>query len=258
MPELPEVEIFKRYGEKHFLNRKIQKVEIDDELVVTVAPKAFENLYGEKITSFKRRGKTLYGTTSKDNLFLTLHFGMTGYLRNCDEKEDQPKGTRVSFELEDGYMAWVNPRKFGRVGLTDRIEEYFKSKNVGEDALEISQDDFVQIFSELKGPIKSRLMDQKNVAGIGNIYADEILFQCEIHPEMDTQELSKKTLGEIHTAMQRIFGVAIRHKADYSTYPKHYLLYDRSEERQDPRLSRIKVGGRTTFFDPKKQKKNQR
>jgi len=256
MPELPEVEMFKRYGEKHFLNRKIQRVEIDDKLVVTVSPKAFENLYGEEITSFKRRGKTVYGATSKEDLFLTLHFGMTGYLRNCDKKEAQPKGTRVSFELEDGYMAWVNPRKFGRVGLTDDIDSYFKQKNVGEDALSISQEAFVRNFKGLKGPVKSRLMDQKNVAGIGNIYADEILFQCEIHPESKTEKLSEKILGEIHTVMQQIFGVAIRQQADYSTYPKHYLLYDRSEKRQEPPLSRIKVGGRTTFFDAKRQKKS--
>ncbi|HKK39877.1 MAG TPA: hypothetical protein VJ949_10700, partial [Cryomorphaceae bacterium] len=164
-------------------------------------------------------------------------------------------GTRVSFELEEGFMAWVNPRKFGRIGLTDSIESFFEEKNVGEDALSISKEDFVEIFQGSKGPIKSRLMDQKNVAGIGNIYADEILFQCEIHPETDTKKLSEKSLGKLHTAMQRIFEVAIRHEADYSTYPKHYLLYNRTEKREDPPLLRIKVGGRTTFFDPKKQKK---
>lgn len=255
MPELPEVEMFKRYGEKHFLNRKIQTIEIDDQRIVTVAPEAFKNLYGEAITSLGRRGKYVYGSTTKEDLFLTLHFGMTGYLKSYREPEERPKGTRVSFEFDDGFMAWVNPRKFGRVGLTDGIESFFAEKNFGEDALSISKENFVEIFQHAKGPIKSRLMDQKNVAGIGNIYADEILFQCGIHPATDAKKISEKELGEIHTAMQRIFGVAIRHKADYSTYPKQYLLYNRTEKRQDPPLSRIKVGGRTTFLDPKKQKK---
>ncbi|MGB6035825.1 MAG: DNA-formamidopyrimidine glycosylase family protein, partial [Cryomorphaceae bacterium] len=189
------------------------------------------------------------------DLFLTLHFGMTGYLKTYEEVEDRPKGTRVSFELEDGFMAWVNPRKFGRVGLTDDVQSFFKEKNFGEDALTISKSDFVQIFQSTKGPIKSRLMDQKNVAGVGNIYADEILFQCGIHPETDSRELSKKSLEQVHSVMKEVFDVAIDRKAQYDTYPKHYLLFDRSEERQNPPLSRIKVGGRTTYFDPKTQKK---
>jgi formamidopyrimidine-DNA glycosylase len=255
MPELPEVEMFKRYGEKHFLNRKIKSVEIDDPRVVSVAPEAFKNLFGEEIISLGRRGKYVYGSTTKKDLFLTLHFGMTGYLKTYDQAEDRPKGTRVSFELENGYMAWVNPRKFGRVGLTDDVQSFFKEKNFGEDALTISKADFLQIFQSTKGPIKSRLMDQKNVAGVGNIYADEILFQCGIHPETDARKLSEKSLKQVHSVMQEIFAVAIDHKAQYHTYPKHYLLFDRSEERQNPPLSRIKVGGRTTYFDPKTQKK---
>ena len=255
MPELPEVEMFKRYGEKHFLNRKIKAVEIDDPRVVTVAPEAFKNLFGEKIVSLGRRGKYVYGTTTKKDLFLTLHFGMTGYLKTYNEAEDRPKGTRVSFELHDGFMAWVNPRKFGRVGLTDDVQAFFREKNFAEDALTISKADFVETLQNTKGPIKSRLMDQKNVAGVGNIYADEILFQCEIHPETDSRKLSKNALEQVHAVMQEVFEVAIDHKARYHTYPKHYLLFDRSEERQNPPLSRIKVGGRTTYFDPKRQKR---
>jgi formamidopyrimidine-DNA glycosylase len=255
MPELPEVEMFKRYGEKHFLNRKIREVQIDDPRIVSVEPEAFKNLYGEKITALGRRGKYVYGKTTKKDLFLTLHFGMTGYLKTYDSPKERPKGTWVSFELEDGFMAWVNPRKFGRVGLTDNVAEFFNEKNFGEDALTISQQDFLKAFGSTKGPIKSRLMDQKNVAGIGNIYADEILFQCGIHPERDASKITEEVLVEIHQVMQNVFKMAIKHKAQYDTYPKKYLLSDRSEKRQYPPLSIIKVGGRTTYFDPETQKK---
>jgi formamidopyrimidine-DNA glycosylase len=255
MPELPEVEMFKRYGEKHFLNRKILKVEIDDPRVVSVEPEAFKNLYNEEIVALGRRGKYVYGTTTKKDLFLTLHFGMTGYLKTYDRKEERPKGTRVSFELEDGFMAWVNPRKFGRVGLTDNVYSFFSEKNFGEDALTILREDFLKIFGKTKGPIKSRLMDQKNVAGIGNIYADEILFQCGIHPEKDASQISEKVFEEIYGMMQEVFNMAIKHKALYRTYPERYLLFDRTEKRQNPPLSIIKVGGRTTYFDSKRQKK---
>lgn len=254
MPELPEVEMFRQYGEKHFLNRKIRKVEIDDPRVVSVEPEAFKLLYGEKITSLGRRGKYVYGTTSVERIFLTLHFGMTGYLKAYNLPEERPKGTRVSFELTDGFMAWVNPRKFGRVGMTDNIEAFFKAKNFGEDALAISKADFLRAFRSTKGPIKSRLMDQKNVAGIGNIYADEILYQCKIHPEMDAALLTDTSFEEIFSMMKNVFHTAIAHRAQYHTYPPHYLLSDRSEKRQNPPLSRIKVGGRTTYFDPARQK----
>lgn len=254
MPELPEVEMFKRYGEKHFLNRRIRNIEIDDPRVISVEPEAFKNLYNEELVSLGRRGKYVYGTTTRKDLFLTLHFGMTGYLKTYVHAENRPKGTRVSFELEDGFMAWVNPRKFGRVGLTDDVESFFKEKNFGEDALSISKEDFLEAFQRTKGPIKSRLMDQKNVAGIGNIYADEILFQCGIHPEKDASKLSQKMLVEIYKVMKEVFEMAIDHKAQYHTYPKRYLLSDRTENRQNPTLSIIKVGGRTTYFDSERQK----
>lgn len=255
MPELPEVEMFKRYGEKHFVNRKIRKIEIDDPRVVSAEPEAFKNLYDESLISLGRRGKYVYATTTKKDLFLTLHFGMTGYLKTFDSTANRPNGTRVSFEFDDGFLAWVNPRKFGRVGLTDNVDAFFEEKNFGQDALTISKNDFVEIFLKTKGPIKSRLMDQKNVAGIGNIYADEILFQCGIHPEKDASKLTEKTLLEIYKVMQDVFEMAIDHKAQYHTYPSRYLLSDRTEKRQNPPLSIIKVGGRTTYFDPKTQKK---
>jgi formamidopyrimidine-DNA glycosylase len=255
MPELPEVEMFKRYGEKHFLNRKIKEVTIDDPLVCTVEPEAFKNLYGEQILSLKRRGKYVYGETSKKDLFLTLHFGMTGKLKVYDVEGDRPKGTRVSFELENGFMAWINPRKFGRVGLTDDVDGFFSAKNFGLDALDISEEAFLETFSKTKGPVKPRLLDQKNVAGIGNIYADEILFQTAVHPASEAQNIPTAKWEEIYHKMKEVFETAIEHKAQYHTYPEHYLLYDRTEERQNPPLSRIKVGGRTTFFDEKTQRK---
>ena len=255
MPELPEVEMFKQYGDCHLVNRKIKKIKIDDPRIVSAEPEAFKNLYGQRITSLGRRGKYVYGESTSKKLFLLLHFGMTGYLKRYETAETRPKGTRVSFEFDDGFLAWVNPRKFGRVGLVDNVEEFFRRKNFGQDALTISQKDFVEIFSSVKGAIKTRLMDQKNVAGVGNIYADEILFQCGIHPESESQNLKTKQLEQIHGMMQKIFHVAIDHKAQYHTYPKEYLLFDRTEKRANPPLSRMKVGGRTTYFDAKSQKK---
>jgi len=255
MPELPEVEMFKRYGERHLLHRKIKKIEIDDQRVVMAEEAAFKELYEHEVISLERWGKYIFGKISHPKLTLILHFGMTGYLKIYSKPSHRPKGTRVSFAFEDGYLAWINPRKFGRIGLVDNVAEFFKSKSIGEDALCISRENFISTFSLFKGAIKSRLMDQKNVAGIGNIYADEILFQCGIHPESESQRLTRSQWEQIYVVMQEVFQVAIDHQALYHTFPEHFLLSDRSEKRSHPTLSRIKVGGRTTYFDQKQQVK---
>lgn len=256
MPELPEVETFKNYGASKFLNRKIKKIEVDDERVLLVPERAMNQLKGKELKHFHRRGKYVYIETSEKDLYLILHFGMTGYLEEYTDKKDRPNGTRVDFFMEGGCMAFVNPRKFGRVGLTDDIEEFFDEKKVAEDALSIGKKTFLKNLSGKTGPIKSRLMDQKNVAGIGNIYADEILFQCEIHPEEKTEDLDEDDFVEIYNTMKRVFKLAIRKKANYKDFPDHYLLHNRSSERSNPPLSRIKVGGRTTFFSPDRQKRS--
>lgn len=254
MPELPEVETFKRYAERHFLHRKIKKITVDDERVLLVPKNALENLLGKSLGSFHRRGKYIYAETDSGNLFLILHFGMTGRLKEYERKEDRPKGTRVDFFFEDGCMAFVNPRKFGRVGLTDDPEGFFRLKGLGEDALKIGEKEFIKAMEGRKGAIKSRLMDQGVVAGIGNIYADEILFQCGIHPEQGAEILGTEEWKKIHHTMGEVLSKAIEKEAKYHEFPEHYLLFDRSLKRMNPPLQRIKVGGRTTYFSPERQK----
>lgn len=255
MPELPEVETFKNYGASKFLHRKIKKIEVDDERVLLVPKRALDQLKGKEFKHFHRRGKYVYIETSEKNLHLILHFGMTGYLKEYQKKEDRPAGTRVDFFMEHGCMAFVNPRKFGRVGLTDDIDGFFEEKQLAQDALSIDEKEFISHFEGRTGAIKSRLMDQKNVAGIGNIYADEILFQCEIHPETETDKIKAEELKKIFTTMKRVFKMAIKKKANYKEFPHNYLLFNRSLERSDPPLKQIKVGGRTTFYSPEKQRK---
>ena len=255
MPELPEVETFKNYGASKFLNRKIKRIDVDDERVLLVPKRALDQLKGKELRHFHRRGKYVFIETSEKDLYLILHFGMTGYLKEYVEQKDRPSGTRVDFFMEEGCMAFVNPRKFGRVGLTDDIEGFFRERRVGRDALSINEKEFVSKFEGKSGPIKSRLMDQKNVAGIGNIYADEILFQCEIHPETAADKMEPEDLKKIFKTMRRVFRMAIKKKADYKEFPHNYLLYNRTLERSNPKLKQIKVGGRTTFYSPERQKK---
>jgi len=255
MPELPEVETFRKYGERKFLSRRIEGIEVDDDRILYIPRKALDHLIGKTLKKFHRRGKYVFVETDEKGLFLILHFGMTGYLEAHRDENDRPKGTRVDFVLDSGRMAFVNPRKFGRVGLTDDIDRFFNDKKVGTDALTIDKKEFLSNLKGKSGPIKSRLMDQKNVAGIGNIYADEILFQCGIHPEEDVSTLVENDLCDIFDKMKGVFKVAIEKEARYRDFPKDFLLFDRSLERSDPPLKRTQVGGRTTFYCPNRQKR---
>ncbi len=251
MPELPEVETFKRYGEKHFLNQEIKSVFVEDEKILLTSKLAFDSLIGLKILKFFRRGKYVYAKISDSNLWLLLHFGMSGHLEAYSNQK--PKSTRFALEMVNVNLGFVNPRKFGRVGIIEDVQEFFQSKSWGKDALQISEKDFLEKMSGKTGPIKSRLLDQKNVAGIGNIYADEILFQCGIHPNTDASNLKEFDLINIHSKMLEVFELAIKKQAKYHTYPKNYLLFDRSLERANPPLSVITVGGRTTYYSPELQ-----
>ncbi|MGC9344468.1 MAG: Fpg/Nei family DNA glycosylase [Bacteroidales bacterium] len=260
MPELPDVETFKRYADKNLSGHKLNGVEINDQKVlISSSDKMKKELKGNKINSFSRKGKYLYASVSKSDLFLLMHFGMTGYLKLYREEKNKPDNSPVIFELGNhSFLAFVNQRKFGEIGLIEDPGEYFKRKKLGPDALKIEKDEFIKLFEKKKGAIKPRLMDQSNICGLGNVYVDEILFQAEIHPEQDCNKLNEKNWEHIYSVMKRVLEITIKHQADPKEFPSHYLTYNRKEGREcenGNKIKKIEVGGRATYFCPGRQRK---
>jgi formamidopyrimidine-DNA glycosylase len=253
MPELPEVETFRRYIERTSLRRPVVKMEVRNDVVVRGADlraltRAVE---GSEFLSVRRHGKRLFLELSGGG-WLTWHFGMTGRPVWTDGVEE--RFARVLFVFPQGSLAFVDPRMLGRLGLTPSPERFIEERGLGPDALEITSAAFVGTFRDARGPIKAALMDQRKVAGVGNLYADEILFQCQLDPRAEARSLSDGDLECLHRAMRRVLRRSIEVGTDFDRLPRSYLLRVRGRGARCPRcgsaLRTETVGGRTTYFCP--------
>src|SRR5437867_7820137 len=216
MPELPDVETFKRYLDATSLHQRISGVDVRSAYVLKgVSARELERrLKGRCFESSRRHGKHLFVRTDHD-LWLRLHFGMTGSLHYFKDEEQAPRHTRVLFVFANTYcLAFEDQRKFGEVGLLKNIDGFLRNRALGQDALDISLSQFKEIFGKHRGAVKTILLNQKLIAGIGNIYADEILFRARIHPATEAARLSDKNVGKLFRATRFILKKAIEAKAD--------------------------------------------
>jgi formamidopyrimidine-DNA glycosylase len=187
------------------------------------------------------------------DLWLRLHFGMTGSLQYFKRGEQASKHTRVLFVFASTHcLAFEDQRKFGEVGLVKDVDEFLKKRALGPDALDLSLSLFRQIFEKHRGAVKAILLNQKLIAGIGNIYADEILFRARIHPATQVSALKEKTVAKLFRAARDILKRAIEAKADMDRMPKSWLLPHRGKGGKCPgcgrELKSATIGGRTAWF----------
>jgi formamidopyrimidine-DNA glycosylase len=253
MPELPEVETFKRYMDTTSLHQRIRRIEVrSPDLLKNVSVQRFSRLLkGRCFQSTRRHGKHLFARV--DHVWLRLHFGMTGFLHYSKDAEKMPPHTRVLFVFEKDYrLAFDDQRKFGEVGLVESADQYVKNRALGPDALDFDICEFSKTIGKHRGAIKSVLMNQRMVAGIGNIYADEILFHARVHPATKTGHLGKKGTERLFHAMRHVLGKAIECRADENQMPKSWLFPHRTKGGRCPRcgskLKSAKIGGRTAWF----------
>jgi formamidopyrimidine-DNA glycosylase len=261
MPELPEVEIFTRYLNATSLHRRITGVETRNSYVVKgiCARDLARRLQGRRFQSTLRHGKHLFVRVA-DALWLRMHFGMTGSLRYFKNQRRPSPHRRVVFSLENGYrLAFEDQRMFGEVGLIENLNEFLKKRALGPDALDISLSQFRKIFGKHRGAVKSILLNQKLIAGIGNIYADEILFHVRIHPATQASALKGRIIRKLFRATRYVLEKAIAAKADVDRMPKSWLLPRRGKGGKCPRCGRelksATIGGRTAWFCPRCQKR---
>jgi formamidopyrimidine-DNA glycosylase len=212
MPELPEVETLKRYVDASSLHQRIGYVDVRDAYIlkgISVRELA-RRLKGRQFKSTRRHGKHLFVRVNS-HLWLRLHFGMTGSLHYFKHEEQTPKHTRVLFVFANAYrLAFEDQRKFGEIGLIEDVNKFLKKRAVGPDALDITLSEFREIFGKHRGAVKTILLNQKLIAGIGNIYADEILFRARIHPATQVSALSGKTVTKLFRATRYILKRASR------------------------------------------------
>ncbi|MDP3066454.1 MAG: DNA-formamidopyrimidine glycosylase family protein [Methanobacteriaceae archaeon] len=256
MPELPTIAIYKRYFDENALNQRIRKVEVlsPSLLVDTTSKEMEDSLKGHEFRSSRRYGKYLFSKLDHD-LHLIMHFGMTGYLHYFHQKSSPY--ARMLINFQNGYhLAFDDARKFGKLGLTSDPDEFLRQKGLGPDALKIGFGSFKELFKGRTGMIKPLLMNQNFIAGVGNLYADEILYQSNIHPETHSNQLNYHDIQVLFKKMKLVLEKGIEYQDRPRDFPKSYLLshrYPGGECPEGDTLNIIKVGGRTTYFCPERQ-----
>ncbi len=268
MPELPEVESYRKYFDSTSLNKTIKDVKVlDRSILSSISIKSFvSKIKGEKFKTTYRHGKYLFAQIS-ENKIVVMHFGMTGFLKYYkNEDEASPKDgshnhIRILFSFSNGYnLAYDCQRKFGKVSLIESIDEFLKKKKLGADPIssKLSYNKFKEILRKKSGNIKAALLDQKTFAGIGNLYSDEILFQANIHPLSVVKHFKEKDLEAVYKSMRDILKNAVKLKADFNSYPENWLVLFRDDEENCPKcngsIRHKTIGGRTSYFCIKHQK----
>src|SRR5437773_12297921 len=160
MPELPDVEIFKRSSDLTSLHQRIANVDVRSAYVLKgVSARELERrLKRRRFESSRRHGKHLFVRADGD-LWLRLHFGMTGSLRYFKHEEQAPRHTRVLFVFANAHsLAFEDQRKFGEIGLIEDVNEFLKKRALGPDALDITLSQFREILGRHRGSVKTILL----------------------------------------------------------------------------------------------------
>jgi formamidopyrimidine-DNA glycosylase len=279
MPELPEVQTVVDDLNRQVVGRRIVSVWIGErKLLKNIDPGQLEKgLTGRKIVRISRRAKNIvFGLDN--SAALLVHLKMTGHflfeprvVGGIDPVKFSEKDyIRFALELDDGRVLGLSDlRKFASVLLfpDEKTSRNYLAK-FGPDALEISLEDFKELIAGRSGRIKSFLMNQKILAGVGNIYSDEILYRARIHPLMKTSSLTGGETSRIYRAMKEILQAAIRKRgtsvADFrdlrgeeGEYGPELSVYGRVGlpcPAGKGKIERIKINGRSSYFCPAVQK----
>jgi formamidopyrimidine-DNA glycosylase len=273
MPELPEVEVLRRDLEREVVGKKVKSVEVDGMRSVRRhhnRKQFIARLVGKKITGVERRGKYLLLRLDGGDV-LVVHLGMSGQLlRTKTAREATAKHTHVVITFtQGGQLRFVDPRTFGEMFVTelDHVdEEVPELAHLGLDPLEtaMSWEHFGNLLAQRHAKLKPLLMDQKFLAGIGNIYSDEILWGAGLRWDHMSDALTGQEVRRLYRSMMETLQDAVKHRGSSladeqyvdlfgkpGEYQHHHNVYAR-EAQACPRcrhvIVRERVSGRSTFY----------
>lgn len=276
MPELPEVETVRRGLETHALGRRITSVEVSHSQVIIGSVEAFEQSARGVIRSLARKGKALAielgarpgETEVGTSCYLLVRLGMTGQMTVVPRERPLEPHTHVRFELDGGEeIRYRDIRRFGRLRCCtpDELQTIFAS--LGPDAPTMTAANFLQSLKGRRTPIKNWLLNQGRLAGVGNIYADESLFEARIHPLTEAGRLRRAKALALHRAVEKVLrravalqGTSLRDYIDVEGRPGRFRTRLKVYQRQGKRclrcgtaIQRLVIGGRSSHFCPRCQ-----
>ena len=270
MPELPEVETIARGLAKRVIGDVIESVWLGSkpEPLKSSAAEIEETLRSTKILNVRRSGKHLVFDLSPvaddaSAVQWLVHLGMTGKLLVCSPETETARHTHAVLQLRSGReLRFVDPRRFGRLAV---IKEFAPA---GREPLQVSLADFSALFRGRKTPIKSALLNQKLLSGVGNIYADEALFRAGVRPRRRASSLTVAELAGLHKGLRQVLKEAIRlggsSISDYvdsdgqeGFFQLKHRVYGREREPcracKTP-IKRVVIAGRSSHYCPNCQK----
>jgi len=277
MPELPEVETIRRDIEKEFVNKRIKKVDVTGARSVRrhrTASDFVSRTEGRKVVGTRRRGKYLILKLDSGDV-MVAHLGMSGQLLRANPKEPVDKHTHVVLSFAGApQLRFVDPRTFGEMFVTapERLEEEVPElAHLGFDPIDeqMAWTRFGGLLAARPTKLKALLMDQRFVAGIGNMYADEILFTAGLRQDRNSDSLTPQEIRRLYRSVVETLQEAIKHRGssladeqyrdlfgDVGEYQRLHNVYDREGE-ACPRcrsvIARVKANGRSSFFCPQCQ-----
>ena len=254
MPELPDVEGFRRLLDRYATGQGMSRVEVPDPSVLRNAtPSSFRRaLVGRRIRVPHRHGKWLLAPT--DGPTILFHFGMTGALVWASHGEKRHPHDRVVLVLERGGLRFRDQRKLQGIWLARDDDETDRILGCqGPDAYGLSRAELEGVLAGRRGSLKARLMDQRVVAGLGNLLADEIIWRARLHPSQRVERLDQGQVGRLHRALGSVLEASVKAGR---VPPRHsWLTGVRDDEapacpRCGTGLRRSRTGGRRSWWCP--------
>ncbi|HMC63637.1 MAG TPA: bifunctional DNA-formamidopyrimidine glycosylase/DNA-(apurinic or apyrimidinic site) lyase [Gemmataceae bacterium] len=275
MPELPEVETLVRDLRPYLLGRRIASIHVSGQpLRREWSPEWERRLIGRRVGEIRRRGKWILVGLDRE-LCLGIHLGMTGQLTVVPARQFVAPHTHVVITLDRGQkqLRFRDVRRFGSATLfpdQERAEEFFRASKLGPEPFDLETSYWRERLAATERCLKAVLLDQRVVAGIGNIYADESLFQARLHPCQLGRDTNRQEAERLRRALAIVLNRAIKKRGssirDYlrasgkkGEYQREFRVYGRYR-RPCPRcrapIERIRLAGRSTHFCPACQQRS--